>query len=315
MAQDEGVSELTVTGLRVVSAVAGAGSFTAAADLLGYTQSAVSRQVAAAEAATGTTLFLRGARGVVPTPAGDVVVRRARAVIAQIDAVERDLARMSDLLAGRVTLAAFPTAMWVLVPRAVASLREEHPGLAVELREASTPALLRQLHAGRVDVAVLAIGPETPAGDLDGLEIARLTTGTGTVAVSRDHPLARRSHVRVEDLLDQDWIVGEGLRGDPQFGAWPTVPEPRIAYRARDWHMRIGLVAAGLGVTTVPGLATGGLPPDVVPVPVVDPTWQGRTAIIATRPAASAAAQVVTATLGRTAEVLDEAAEANVRLW
>ncbi|MBE1876679.1 LysR family transcriptional regulator [Myceligenerans pegani] len=299
------MAELTVTALRVVHAVAGTGSFTAAAELLGYTQSAVSRQVAAAESATRAALFVRGARGVVPTPAGEAVARRAGTVLAEIDAVDRDLARLADRLAGRVTLGAFPTAMWALVPRAVAGLRGEHPGLRVELREASTPALLRQLRAGRIDVAVLAVGPDLPAYDLGDLTTTHLVTGSGVLAVPRGHPFAGRASVRVEELATEDWVAGEGLRGDPQFGAWPTLPEPRIAHRARDWHARLGLVAARLGITTIPELAVPGLPPDVVAVGVVDTAWQGRTAVAATRavpsPGKRAGTGAVTAALRRTA--------------
>src|SRR5690606_16470066 len=99
MAHDDPMAELTVTALRVVQAVVATGSFTAAADLLGYTQSGVSRQVAAAEAAAGVPLFVRGARGVAATPAGERVARRAAAALAEIDAVPTDLARLADRLA------------------------------------------------------------------------------------------------------------------------------------------------------------------------------------------------------------------------
>src|SRR5690606_21442020 len=126
MAHDDPMAELTVTALRVVQAVVATGSFTAAADLLGYTQSGVSRQVAAAEAAAGVPLFVRGARGVAATPAGERVARRAAAALAEIDAVPTDLARLADRLAGRVVLGAFPTATWVLAPRAVAAVRARH---------------------------------------------------------------------------------------------------------------------------------------------------------------------------------------------
>lgn len=294
------MADLTMTALRVVHAVAGTGSFTAAADLLGYTQSAVSRQVAAAESAVHVPLFVREARGVRPTRAGEVVARRAATVLAEIDAVDRDLAGLSDRLVGRVTLGAFTTAMWALVPRAVAELRE-HPALQVELREASTPALLRQLRAGRVDVAVIAVGPDLPPYDLAGLRVTGLTTGSGVVAVAQGHRFASRVAVPVGELSGESWIVGDGLRGEPQFGAWPTLPEPRVAFRARDWSARLGLVAADQGITTIPEIAVPGLRADVVAVPVEDPAWSGRTVVAATRDGRRPVHEAVVAALRRVA--------------
>lgn len=297
MGHDGPVAELTVTALRVVQAVVATGSFTAAADLLGYTQSAVSRQVAAAEAAAGVPLFVRGARGVAATPAGERVARRAAAALAEIDAVPTDLARLADRLAGRVVLGAFPTATWVLAPRAVAAVRARHPGLTVDLHEASTPTLLRRLRAGRVDVAVVAVGPDLPAYDLDDLRAERLVDGRALVAVGRDHRFAGRDRVDVAELADEDWVVGTGLSGDPQFGAWPTLPAPRVAYTAREWNARLGLVAAGLGITTLPEIAVPAAPPDVVTVPVDDPAWLGRSAVAVTRADRTPGAAVVVAVL------------------
>ncbi|PRX49375.1 DNA-binding transcriptional LysR family regulator [Prauserella shujinwangii] len=295
------MAEFTVTTLRVVHTVVSTGSFTATADLLGYTQSAVSRQVAAAEAAAGVPLFVRGARGVLPTPAGTAVARRAATVLSELDAVDRDLAELTDRLAGRVALGAFPTAMWTLAPRAVAELRRDHPGLRVELREASTPAQLRQLRARRIDVAVIALGPDLPQYDLTGLRQSRLSEGGLLVAVARDHRLANRARVRVTELADEEWVVGTGLRGEPQFGAWPSLEHPRIAYTMREWHARLGLVAAGLGITVVPAIAATGVPAGVVTVPVDDPAWLGRTAVVATRPERAASVDAVVAALRRAA--------------
>ncbi|GAA1607898.1 LysR family transcriptional regulator [Nonomuraea maheshkhaliensis] len=292
------MAEFTVPALRVVHAVVGTGSFTAAADLLGYTQSAISRQVAAAEAAAGMPLFVRKARGVAATRAGEAVARRAVVVLAELDAMNRDLALLSDTLAEQVRLGAFPTATWSLIPRTVAALAGEHPALAVELHEASSPALLRQVRAGGVDVAVIAVGQGLPEYDLHDLRTERLTdSGMGVVAVPLGHRLAGRSRVTVDDVAGEPWIVGAGLRGDPQFGAWPTLPQPRIAHRIRDWNARLGFVAAGLGITTVARIAVPGLPAGIAIVEVDDPAWSGRTTLTVTRPEPSQGQRVVAAAL------------------
>jgi len=110
------VSEVTLVGLRVVFEVARSGSFSAAAQQLGYTQSAVSRQVAVTEKLVGSPLFTRHARGVRPTAAGEVLVRHAGKVLDNVTAASQELAGMRDRLAGRLVVGGFPTAAATLLP-------------------------------------------------------------------------------------------------------------------------------------------------------------------------------------------------------
>lgn len=278
------MAEFTLTGLRVVHQVAATGSFTRAAEVLGYTQSAVSRQVAAMEAAAGAPVFDRGRRGVELTPAGRVLVRHATEILAGLAATELELAGLRDRLAGRLTIGAYPTAATALVPRAMAQVTSGHPGLAVLLEEASTPALLRRLRAGRLDVAVIGVGHGLPDYDLTGLRQTTVSRGDLLVAVPETHRFADRDGVTVPDLAHEQWITGEGAAGDPQFGAWPTLPDPHIAHTARSWSTRLGLVAAGLGITVIPDLAVPALPTGIRAVPVTDTHWPGRATVAATRP-------------------------------
>ncbi|MEU1805688.1 LysR family transcriptional regulator [Streptomyces sp. NPDC019937] len=276
------MAELSLTGLRVVQAVVDTGSFTAAADALGYTQSAVSHQVAAMEAAAGAPLFVRGARGVTPSPAGMMLARRAATVLNEIDAVSTDLAGLKDHVTGRVAIAAFSSAAAVLVPRTLARLRNDHPGLIVEFVEASSPTQLRQLRAHRIDVAVIGVGPDLPAYDFEGLRRELLFDGSLLLAVPAHHRFAGRGTIPVAELRDEPWIVGKGLRDDPQFGAWPTLDHPRIAYAAREWPTRLGLVATGLGIAVLPEVAAASVPTGVHTVRVDDPAWLGRAIVAVT---------------------------------
>jgi DNA-binding transcriptional LysR family regulator len=266
------MAELTLTGLRVLLEVAQRGSFTAAAEALGYTQSAISRQISATEAAAGAPLFERHARGVRPTQQGEALLRHARQVIAHLEAAELEMAGLRDRLAGRLAVGAYPTAAASLVPRAIARLRAAHPALTVRLWEASSPAQLRHLRAGRIEVAVVAIGEGLPDYDFTGLRVEAVPTGRGLgVAVSADHPLASREEVHIDDLAQEAWIVGSGDEGSPQFGAWPTLEAPRVAHEARGWQTRLGLVAAGLGVSVLPRLAADAVPRSVKWLRVRDP--------------------------------------------
>ncbi len=265
------MAELTVTGLRIVLEVGRSGSFSAAADALGYTQSAVSRQVAATETAVGAPLFERHARGVRPTAAGEVLIRHAGAVLDGITAATTELAGLRDRLAGRLAVGAFPTAAAALVPMAIARLRITHPGLHVRLLEAPTPAQLSALRRGRLAVAVLASGEGLPDYDLAGLQLTPLVSSQGTgVAVADAHVFAGRDWVRPQELTDQDWIVGPHTADTPEFGVWPGIETPRIAFTVRNWPTRLGLVAAGLGIALVPAFAATAIPHGVTWVRVRD---------------------------------------------
>jgi DNA-binding transcriptional LysR family regulator len=278
-----GMSELTITGLRVVREVAARGSFSAAADALGYTQSAVSRQVAAMEAAAGVPLFERRPRGAEPTRAGRALLGHGAAVLEHVEAARLELAGMRDRLEGRLTVGAFPTALSVLVPRALARLREAHPALVVLLREGGTPAHLRRLRAGRLEVATVATGDGLEPYDLSGLRAERVIEGGLMVAVGSGHHLAGRDTVDVAELEHEAWIVAGGE--PPQFDVWPAAPgKPRVAHAVRDWPGRLGLVAAGLGIAVVPEIVAGAMPPGVRLIAVDEANPVRRAVLAVTRP-------------------------------
>ncbi len=291
------VAAFTLVGLRVVQLVAATGSFTLAAEVLGYTQSAVSRQVASMEAAAGAPIFERRRRGVALTAAGEVLVRRATTILADMAATEQELAGLRDRLAGRLMVGAFPAAAMALVPRAMAQMRAAHPGLAVLLHEASTPVLLRQLRAKRLDLAVIGVGHGLPDYDLSGLQQTTVLRGNLLVAVGEGHRLAGRAGVAVAELTHERWIVGAGAAGEPQFGAWPTLSDPTIAHSARHWSTRLGLVAAGLGITVIPDLAVPALPAGIRTVSVTDSRWPGRSVLAVTRGRPSARTQALLSAL------------------
>ncbi len=299
------MSELTLVGLRVVQEVATRGSFTAAADALGYTQSAISRQVAAMEQAAGASLFERLARGVRPTGAGNVLLRHVAPLLERVDAATLELAGLRDRLEGRLAVGAYPSALAALVPRALARLLRAHPAVGVTLREGSTPTHLRRLRAGRLELAVVALDPDAPS-TLDDLRVERLLEGQLLVAVPAAHRLAQRGTVDVAELHDEPWIVGDA---DPLLDVWPRSPATRrVAYAVRDWPARLGLVAAGLGVTPVPSVAAGTIPPGVRLVAVDEPQPVLRSIIAVTRSDRSPSAHALVRALREEAAPIAEIA-------
>jgi DNA-binding transcriptional LysR family regulator len=270
------MSEFTVVGLRVVREAARHGSFSTAAEKLGYTQSAVSRQIALMEQAAGRPLFERMARGVRPTEAGRVVVRRADAVLGELQATRQDLQDIGARPAGRLRVGAFSTAMAALVPRAIAAYAERAPGVQVPLREGLSPGLLSALSRGRIDLAVVS-RPQRPP---EGAELIPLLDDPMFVAMGRGHALATRASVTAAELRDEGWIAGSAEPGSTLLGAWSdSAWRPDVAFVARDWVAKLGLVAAGLGVTVVPGLAVPALPPTVAVVRIDDPAAVRPTAV------------------------------------
>ena len=278
------MTDLTLTAMRVVDEVSARGSFTAAAGALGYTQSAVSRQVSLAEQAVGAKLFERGSRGVRLTQRGELLLRRVKTILAQVDAAMLEQDELGEPLSDRLTVGAFPTALAALVPRALARVIAEHPALEVKIREGGTEAQLRRLRAGRIDVGVIAAGAGLEY-DLGDLTFDQLMRGQAHLIVSAEHRFAERGWVNVADLEGERWIVGEADRSGPQFGAWPTLAgEPDIIYTLRDWTGRFGLVAAGLGVAVIPSLLLPALPARVRALRVEDPQPFRREVLAVTRP-------------------------------
>src|SRR3954471_13489564 len=153
---------LDVTRLRVLVAVARHGSVTAAAAALHYAQPSVSHHLARLEVETGAQLVQRVGRGVRLTPAGMLLAERSEEILGRLDAAEAELAEHSGLRAGRVRLAAFPSALGSFVPPAAARFAAAHPGVALTLVEAEPPAALRLLRAGEADIALVFSYDDAP---------------------------------------------------------------------------------------------------------------------------------------------------------
>ncbi len=295
-------TDASLVALRVFCAVAERGTLTAAAAALGYTQSAVSRQIAALERAAGTPLLERRHDGVRLTPAGRVVLRRAATVVDQVDAAARELAGL-PAEPGTVRLGWFISAGAVLLPRALAALRDTHPAITVTTREGTTPALVRALRAGTLDLALLASQPPFRPPDTESppLRLQTLSERSLHLAVPATHPLARGEFVDVADLPGQRWIAGPGKEGI--MGVWPGLDErPDIAHTARDWLAKLHLVAAGCGITTVPTVLAAAVPAGVRVLPVRGGPAEQRRILLARLP------QPLTEPAARLADALRAAA-------
>jgi DNA-binding transcriptional LysR family regulator len=263
---------LDVRRLRVLHAVSAYGSVTAAAAALGYSAPAVSQQLAALEREVGMRLTERAGRGVELTPAAHILVGHTDALLARLDAAEADLAALRDQIAGRVTLAAFPSAAASLVPAAWTALADSAPQVRLDLTEMepeeSLPAVLR----GETDVAVAHEYDLLPR-PLDPLfERRELLDDPVLLAIPPDYPAD--GPVPLATLAGQPFLAPRQATSCAEMIQRACARAgfvPRVVARASDFQVLLSLVAAGAGVTLVPGLAARWLPPRVRLVPPADP--------------------------------------------
>ncbi len=250
---------LDITRLRVLATVARLGSVTAAARALQYAQPSVSHHLARLEAETGSQLTQRAGRGIRLTDAGRMLAERAEQILARLDAAEAELASYVGLRAGRVRLAAFPSALSTLVPRAAAALLAEHAGVDVRFTEAEPPEAAGLLRSGEVDVALMFSYDDAPTGAGD-RSADDEDDGLRRIPVLREPTyLVTRRGTRgstLQSFAGQRWIGGCDrcraflLRTCERAGFTPDI---RIT--TDDYVAVQSFVAAGLGVATLPGLA------------------------------------------------------------
>lgn len=258
---------LNLERLRVLHAVATTGSVRGAAETLHVTTSAVSQQLARLEREVGQRLLERHGRGIRLTDAAALLAEHAGTLLAQVEAVEADLARHRGAVAGPVTIAAFATAARGLLPGALRALRADHPDLTARLAEQEPDDAVLALCHGDVDVAVVQDWSDAPLPLPDGLARQPLLDDAFDVALPAGHRLADRAAVTLTELADEDWIswtagqichdwLTHALRGHGVL--------PRVAHTASEHPTQLALVAAGLGAAVVPRLGRGAVPEDVV---------------------------------------------------
>jgi DNA-binding transcriptional LysR family regulator len=258
---------LDVRRLKVLREVASRGSFSAAAESLHFTQSAVSQQIAALEREAGMPLVDRNARGVRLTAAGEALVRHTDVILARLADAEAELEAIAGLRGGRVRLASFPSAGATIAPAAIARYRELHPDVELSLVMAEPVDAADKLRAGEIDVALLI---ETGFDCVieDGLERMPILEDPMYVCLPRAHPRAAKARLRLEDLADEPWLLGTtGTCPDTSIflrAASRAGFEPRIAFHSDDYLAIQGFVAAGMGVSFIPDLALVTVRDDVV---------------------------------------------------
>ena len=298
---------LNVTRLRVLREVAYRGSFSAAAQALSYTQSAISQQVAALEAEAGTALLERHPRGVTLTAAGQTLVAHAEGILARLEAAEEAMSAIAGLRGGRLRMASFPTAGATLMPLAIATFRDRYPAVELTLAEGEPEDIAPRLRAGELDLALLfEFDEQTPL--LADMARAPLLEDPMYLALPPDHRLATKGRLRLEELQQDAWVQTSSSSPCARHVVrccHAAGFEPSVSFESDDYQTVQGLVAAGVGVALIPELALSVVREDIV-IRALSPTPPVRQVIAATPAGARLvpAAPAMLAVLGRAADDL-----------
>jgi DNA-binding transcriptional LysR family regulator len=298
----------------VLKEVAYRGSLSSAAEALSYTQSAVSQQIAALETETGMTLLERHPRGVSLTAAGQTLVGHAEGILARLETAEAALSAIAGLRGGRLRMASFPTAGSTLMPVAIAMFRSSYPEVELTLAEGEPEEIVPRLRAGELDLALLFEFPDETSLPED-MTPMPLLEDPMYLALPREHRLAKKSKLRLEELQREAWVQTSSASPCARHVVrccHAAGFEPSVSFESDDYQTVQGLVAAGVGVALIPELALSVVREDIV-VRALSPAPPVRQVIAATPAGARLvpAAPAMLAMLGRAAEHLHRSTAEN----
>jgi DNA-binding transcriptional LysR family regulator len=240
--------------LAALQAVAEEGSFARAAILLGYTQSAVSQQIATLERLVGERLDERpgGPRPVSITEAGTVLLRHADGIVARLRAAQADLAALHEGNAGSLRVGTYQSVGARVLPEVMLRFSFAHPHVDVQLSESEDGALVRQVETGDLDLTFIQL--PLPDGPFEAIEILR---DPHMLVVKAGSPLAVGQPPSLREVGDLPLIsyrtCSSSHQVEEQLRLRGSTPE--IVFRSDDNGTMQGMVAAGVGVALMPALA------------------------------------------------------------
>jgi DNA-binding transcriptional LysR family regulator len=243
--------------LRSLVEAARLGSFAAAAQALGYTAPAVSQHVALLERELGCELLIRGARGVRPTPAGEVLRSRAERLLADAHLAELAVHETAGQLRS-LRVGAFPSAAQHLLPDALEQLRSAHPDLELTLLHFEPPDGLTQLAAGNVDAVVTHRYPGVTWSVPIGVRLQTVLDDRLNLMIPATHRLGGQIQIEIGELQGEVFV--SGTADDPnrialELACATARFAPRIAFETTDYAVTATLVTKGFGIALVPELA------------------------------------------------------------
>jgi DNA-binding transcriptional LysR family regulator len=260
---------LEMRHLLALVAVVESGTFSAAAEQLGYTQSAVSQQVGSLERIVGAPLFERpgGRRPVQLTAAGELLLTHARAVIARVSAAGADLRALASGEQGALQVGTLPSVGTKILPGLLGTFRTEWPGVQIVLRESrECTDLIQAVETGDIDLTFIDIGPY----DTGSLKVRRLLDDPMVLVAPADSREAGRPTVSIEDIAHLPMIGtrNPGCRQIIDNAFRQAAALPSYVFRSDDNPTIQGLVGSGLAYAVLPLLTVDEKDPNVAVVPI-----------------------------------------------
>ena len=265
---------IDLAALTSLRAVSDHGSVVGAADVLGFTPSAVSQQVKRLERQAGVPLLERVGRGVMLTRHGRHLVDAGARLLTDLEQIESGLHLQAGAVAGHLRVVAFSTAMRGMVAPAVRDLLEAHPDLSIALSEREPWDTIDLVASGQCEIGLVHSWGDVPLAIPEHLARTSVASDVADVIVHRTHPLAGRKAVTPRDLVDEGWIAtpeGTICRQWLTRMYDGTGRLPRIAHQSMEFDSHLALVRAGLGIALVPRLGRQPLGDDLVAVPARAP--------------------------------------------
>jgi len=244
-----------LTDLRLFCEVVDAGSITAGAERCALALAAASTRIRNMEAALGAGLLSRSRQGVTPTPAGRMLLKHARAIIAQSARMREDLSAYAGGLSGEVKLLANTNALTEFLPEALSSFLADHPHVSVDLEERLSDEIVGMIAEGVGDIGIVAGTVEVGA-----LQTYPFRSDRFVVVTAKDHPLAARPDVAFGEVLDFDFVGLERSSSLQRFLTAKAAREGRplkLRVQLRSFDAVCRLVECGVGVGVVPETTAG----------------------------------------------------------
>jgi DNA-binding transcriptional LysR family regulator len=264
--------DLNLKRIAVLREIGLTGSFSAAADALSYTQSAVSQQVIALERHLGVQLVERSCRPVELTEAGRLLVSHFEAILAQLASAHAELDALSS--AACLGLAFFPGTPANLLRPVLSVIASRHPGTTIDVRERAPKAAESELRGGTVELAIVCrapLGGDDPQTDITSRV---LYEEPYVVVMPRRHPLARRPRLLLADVAEEPLVAARepsDACGRLEVALADAGVAPNVVMQADCVELTLDFIACGHGIACIPRSEGFALPPDLVAREIQDP--------------------------------------------
>lgn len=239
-----------LTDLKLFCEVVDAGSITAGAERSALALAAASTRIRNMEQTLGSQLLSRSRQGVEPTPAGRMLLKHARALLAQAARLREDLSSYAGGLSGEVKVLANTNALTEFLPEALSSFLAQHPHVSVDLEERLSDEIVGLIAEGVGDVGIVA-----GTVDVGALQTYPYRSDRFVVVTAQDHPLAQLPKASFAEVLDYDFV---GLERSSSLQRFLTAKAARegqplkLRVQLRSFDAVCRLVECGVGVGVVP---------------------------------------------------------------